>query len=190
MGTKEDITQAFRAFAKAYSISGTPLTNEQVIPADDDGPRPASPYLVVNVLVSDIAIGRDELLGDLDGVTAAPEWKQRGQRLATVEIQGFGSAAGDWLGRLAMSHLLPAAVAIFDAATIDVSPMAGGIRDLSAMLDTSIEDRSIMEWEVTYELTTDSADAEAGVELEHVILTTTHDEDLPSEWTRTDTIDL
>jgi len=189
MSTHEDIIQALRSFAKAYAINGTALTNSQVIPADDKGPRPATPYLTVKVMVHDIPIGQDVVFSDLSG-RGDPQWKQTGQRSGTVSMQGFGAGSDDWLGNLMMSYLLPGAVDILDAAEIDLHPMPGGVTDLSTLLDTAIEERYLLEWDVTYELTTDDTYAETGVELEHVIMTTIQDEGDPSERTVVTTIDL
>jgi len=189
MSTQEDIIQALRTFAKAFAISGTPLTNSQVIPSDDKGSRPDPPYLTVNVLTHGIRIGQDTVFTDLDG-SLDPQWKQSGQRSGTVSMQGFGAGTDDWLERLGMSYRLPAAVAIMDAAEFDLHPFPAGVIDQSTLLETAIEGRYLMEWELTYELTTDEADAETGVELEHVVITTIQDEGDPSELSQTTTIDL
>jgi hypothetical protein len=55
MTVAEQILQAIRAWLMAV----TALTDAQVIPSDDKGPRPALPYVTVKVLAADIPIGRD-----------------------------------------------------------------------------------------------------------------------------------
>jgi hypothetical protein len=55
MTTREELLQAIRG----WLMAGTSLTDLQVIPADDKGPRPALPYVTVKVLAADIPIGRD-----------------------------------------------------------------------------------------------------------------------------------
>jgi hypothetical protein len=54
--TREHILQTAREWIK----SAAGLTDDQVIPADDKGPRPELPYVTVKVTAHDIQIGEDE----------------------------------------------------------------------------------------------------------------------------------
>lgn len=72
--TPEYVIQACREWLKLAGAT-TALTDAQVIPADDKGPRPPLPYLTVKLTASDVAVGEDEpvtWLGDqLTVATAA-----------------------------------------------------------------------------------------------------------------------
>ncbi len=71
--TSERILQAVRAWLK-MAAHRTPLTDEQVIVANDPGPRPDSAYLTVRVLAADVPSGTDhklDLLADLVTVGTA-----------------------------------------------------------------------------------------------------------------------
>lgn len=73
--TEELILQGARAWLKATGSRGG-LTDAQVIPADDKGPRPSMPYLTLKLTASDIQVGEDELvnfLGDLLTITGGAE---------------------------------------------------------------------------------------------------------------------
>lgn len=65
--TAETILQACRAWLKAGAKAGG-LTDDQVIPADDDGPRPPIPYLTVKLTTLDLPVGVDEELPALADV--------------------------------------------------------------------------------------------------------------------------
>ena len=71
--TAERILQAVRAWL-SLAAARTPLTEDQVLIADEPGPRPNGPYLTVKVLADDIPDGADyrlDLLADV--VTVAVE---------------------------------------------------------------------------------------------------------------------
>lgn len=67
MTTAENILQACREWLKASAKAGG-LTDSQVIPADDDGPRPPLPYLTVKLTTIDVSVGVDEDLPALADV--------------------------------------------------------------------------------------------------------------------------
>jgi hypothetical protein len=147
MSVEETILQAFRSWLK----DAQSLTDAQVIPEDDDGPRPPKPYLTVSVLTLDNMVNMDdEELGSLDG-SSDPQVKTRGQRNATVSVQGFGADTADWLADARLAIRLPAAQAIFDAANLSVAPMGGTSTD-NPRIDTILEDRYLMEFDVYYGL--------------------------------------
>lgn len=69
----EQVLQSCRDWLKAAATSAG-LTDAQVIPADDDGPRPPLPFLTVKLTASDIEVGEDEpvvALADVLTVTDA-----------------------------------------------------------------------------------------------------------------------
>ena len=77
-----------------------------------------------------------------------------GQRRATLEVQGFGAGADAWLERMAVQLPTPAIVALHTAAGLSVRAL-GGMSDLAAMIDTSIEPRFMREFEITYAIRTE-----------------------------------
>ena len=57
--TPEYVIQGCREWLKLAAAS-TPLSDAQVIPADDKGPRPPLPYLTVKLTAADVPVGEDE----------------------------------------------------------------------------------------------------------------------------------
>lgn len=96
MGIPADIAQALRGWAKTVHT----LTDDQVIPharfadrslGQEPGPRPALPYLLVDVLSHNTRQGFDEVPNDNRPVL---------YRSATARITAFGDDANDWLAIL------------------------------------------------------------------------------------------
>jgi hypothetical protein len=148
MSVQSIIEQAFRSWLKA---SQTPnLTDLQVI-LNDGGDKPPKPYLTVHVLMLDRLVNMDdEQQRSLDG-SDDPQVRTKGQREATVSIQGFGQETADWMADARLDLDLPAADAIFEAANLSVMTLGGESRD-NPPVDTIIEDRYLMEFEVAYAL--------------------------------------
>lgn len=78
------------------------------------------------------------------------------QRRATVSVQAFGVAATAWLERAAARLDYDDVVTALDAAGLSIVAM-GGMTDISALLDTSIEGRSLREFDVAYSIRTEPA---------------------------------
>lgn len=58
--TREQLLQAVRAIVKPLARPGsTALTDAQIIPANDKGPRPPQPYLTVTLLSASVPVGTD-----------------------------------------------------------------------------------------------------------------------------------
>lgn len=151
MAVREDIIQGVRTWLK----SSESLTNAQVIVADTAMQRPPLPYLTVKVISPDGVIGRDELVEGLDG-DSLPTSTVRGERRATVSLQGFGAAAEDWLESAMLRRRLPTIQNVLIGVGLTIEPM-GAIRDLSRLVDTSIEPRFSLDLEVTYRIESDPA---------------------------------
>lgn len=163
MITPEILLQAIRTWLKA-ECAVTPLTDNQVVPAYDGGPRPAMPYLVVKVTAPGTPVGEDEDLRELDE-DDAPTFRTRGQRRAVVSVQGFGSASAEWLERAASRLRHPTSLALVDGLGLTIEPM-GGLQDLAQLVDTGFEDRWMREFDVSYAQLTDPESQSEAVVLE------------------------
>ena len=133
--------------------------------ADQDGTRPAPPYLLVKAIVPSVTIGEDEVLVD---DSTPPLQYVRGQRYATFSVNAFGEAAYVWLERATLKLHSPAVRAANQTAGIAVQPQ-GGLNNLSALRDSHTESRWQQDFRVDYERITDADEAEPGVELEVVV---------------------
>lgn len=144
MSVREDLLQAARGAIKAALT----LTDAQVIPADDKGPRPPLPYLTVKITTAGGSSGyHPEDIPGCDGVTGDPTTKGRASYVATASVQGFGATAAGWLDELPLRLRRPAVLDTL--ATVAVRPL-GGVVDVSALLDTEIEHRYALDLEVAY----------------------------------------
>lgn len=145
MSVHESLVQAARQWLK----SAATLTDAQVIPGDEKGPRPAPPYLTVTVIALDIVVGEDEYAEAIDGA-GLPVRKVRGLRAGALSVQGFGDAT-DWLTTATLKLKNAAIKAALDAAGFTITARAG-MTNLSALRDTAIEARHVREFDVSYML--------------------------------------
>jgi len=143
---RNEILQAFRTWLKAWS-SATPLTDDQVIPADDNGPRPALPYLTVKVILWGTQRGTPEVTLTWDDPNLNAQ--TRTQRTGTVNVQGFGPTAHEWLETAKDTLFLPDVVVLFGTAGLSVWEEEG-IQDLSRAIDTGIEQRYSQDFRIAY----------------------------------------
>lgn len=148
MSEREDILQAVRSWAKARADSSA-LTDSQVIPSDDEGGRPALPYMTVLVAVSGIRIGRDETIYGVDGGDN-PTYRVQGERKGSVTLHGFGSDSEEWLEALILAVHDPEAVADLHASGIVLGAPVAGVRDLPRMMNANREQHYVAEFPVTY----------------------------------------
>jgi len=180
MSIHEDILQAVRSWLK----TALTLTDAKVIVAEDDGPRPAMPYLTVKVLAHDIPEGWDEVIRTISGDN--PVNAVRGQRSFTVSVQGFGAGAEEYLQDAVLSLQLDSTQDSLTDAKISLFPLGGATPD-AAVRDTSFEPRFIREFEGHYQITSGTA---TGVPLEDVVTTVTLNEDEADEMDASRTYDL
>lgn len=137
MTIAEDILQGFRAWLQAAGDSGgTPLTDAQVIPSEDKGPRPPLPYVTVKVGPPAI-VGVDEYLS-FANVGQGTE-KIRGLRRSTVTCTSYGLLAAEWVRYATLVSGLQPSLTILDAAGLSITET--GVVDLSALIDTEFENR-------------------------------------------------
>lgn len=144
---KAAIEAAVRAWLIAAGVAGgVPNPDRAVVLADQDGPRPPLPYLVVRVVVYDIPVHEDEdLVDDAD----PPTWRARGLRTSTVSVNAFGGSAAAWLERANLMLRAPSIRAQLDAAGFALRPN-GGINNLSALRDSGTETRFQRDFAVDY----------------------------------------
>ena len=142
----EALLQAVRSWAKAWATTSA-LTNAQVIASDQEGGRPALPYLSVFVSVSGIPIGHDETVY---GLTAGnPRYRVQGERTGSVQIHGYGSGSLEWLETLTLAVHDPGAVAGLHAAGV-VLGRPTAIRSVPRMMNANREPHYVMECPITY----------------------------------------
>jgi hypothetical protein len=147
MSDREDLLQAVRAVVVA--VTGAAAT--KVIVSGDKGPRPAEPYLTVRVTSANAgSFGAAERINGLSG--SAPTAKMRERREATISVQGFGTGAAVWLDTLALGIDSPASLQAQQTAGI-VAMVAGGPTDISQLVDTREDTRSLLELRVRHLVT-------------------------------------
>lgn len=169
MTIASDLRQEIRLlFQRLVQPSGTPLTNAQVIPEQDGGPRPPLPYLTVRVNDAGTQIGEADLVSDTDGSgnarTRARTWHR-----ALCSVNGYGDEAGDWIRELVIKLQMPNTVAYTQGRNLTVRPV-GPPRNLGAMIDTGFEPRWQQDLELDFGLLVSTADADTAPALEVVVL--------------------
>lgn len=150
MAERDDLIRAALDWFKAGAVpvGAAALTDQQVIRADQPGPRPALPYATVKFTALDVQRGEDDEVPGVDG-GGAPTVDVRGERSGTLSIQGFGEVTAEWL-RLAGLRLRHDSIRqLLDAAGVTIDPV-GGVTDISALVDTSNEPRFLREFAVIY----------------------------------------
>jgi hypothetical protein len=148
MSDRETILQAVRGALKASTLA---LTDAQVIPTGDPGPRPPIPYLTAKVA------RHNEPVAGAGGAwhTYSPtgERTRRQNVTASIDLVGFGRGALDWLEGLDDLMLNDeAARAVLDAAGVGYR-QATALVDVSTALDTHIEYRATRSLTVDYQHT-------------------------------------
>ncbi len=180
MTVRDDIVQGIREWLMAYSAA-SPLTDEQVVPAEFSGNRTALPYLTVRVLSYDIAVGVDELISGLDG-SDDPELSVRGQREGTVTIQAFGDQATEWLTEAKLSLNVEGAQTLLHDAGLAVALLGNGAGNIAAVLADKTELRSTQDLRVNYTI---NSITRAGVELVTVNFEGTFEDNTPNDLVET-----
>lgn len=167
MTVESDLVQEVRLlFQRLVQPSGTALTDYQVIPADDAGPRPDLPYLTVRV--SDVVQeGEADVIQGEDG----DDWTARTRtwHRALCSVNAFGAEAADWLREFLIKLQLPATVEYTEDESIAIRPM-GAMRNLTALLDTGMEPRHQQDLDLAFALLMPSADVDSAPGLETVVL--------------------
>lgn len=169
MSARGDLLQAVRAWLKA--AQATPLTDAQVILADENEARPPLPYLAVRLIAYDIKVGDDERRTGLDG-GGLPVASIRGQRRATCTVQAFGDTATDWVTEAVISLRQESIRAILFASGVAVTPL-NGQSNITAVLADQSELRATQDFDLAY--TYESTES-GEIELATVVFTNEFDD--------------
>lgn len=102
---------------------------------------------------------------------AVPVRNVNAQRSGTLSVQGFGAATAAWLERCVLRLEEAAIATALDAAGLTVDAL-GGLTNVAALIDTSIEPRFLREFSFNYALRTEP---EVLVPLASVLATTTYE---------------
>lgn len=138
---RETIIQACREWIKTVIGWDDHCGAVRVIKAQkgpDKGPRPALPYLVVNLDVFGRTIGTDETVNKTSGSTS----HRKGDRSGVLNVQGFGLGSDDWLEMLALY--------IHKTETPLTVSSAGDIIDISEIAGSNIEARFSRDFDISY----------------------------------------
>ena len=135
-----------RTYLKAH-CSSTALTDSQVIPSKDDGPKPTLPYIVVDVgLIKDV--GEKEIC-EGQNVSEQPVMYSRSDKYSIVTVHGFGSGALDWIEKAEQDYILPLQQKTIRDTGLTMYPI-GDILDLSSILDSGFEKHYVQDWRIDY----------------------------------------
>ena len=107
-----------------------------------------------------------KLTRDEDGATAE---EVIGVRRSTVSVQAFGETAGKWLERATWRLQLEDVILDLEDEGLSIAS-SGGMTDLAKLLDTSIEPRTLREFDVSYAIRTEPS---LKIPLETVAITAT-----------------
>lgn len=145
MTIREDLIQAVREVVMVAAS----LTDAKCIPADDNGPRPALPYLTVRVSSPGRQLAH-EGVGGISG--ASPTLTQRGWYEARCDLVAYGRGGEEWLDLLVLrlSRENVQAECATRGISIDVS---GAAVSTAQARDTSIEEVAALELTVAYRVT-------------------------------------
>lgn len=143
--THESLLQALRTVVK----TALSLDDDQIIAADDKGPRPELPYLTINVSAYDVPASTD--YEDWSASSGGQvDVGARGLREGTVSLQGYGRTSAQWLTDLPLLLHRDSNQAVMTAQGLDLLPPESGVRRVPQLVDTSIEDRFIRDLAFTY----------------------------------------
>lgn len=133
---------------RAWVLLATSLPAGKVIPVDDPGARPALPYLTVSLVTSDVEVGTDEELYELDDAGALRA-RVIGDRRATLSLNAYGLQGAELLALCHLSLSQPIVQRFLLAKKLGIQAMTG-TQDISALVDTRREKRFIKDFEINY----------------------------------------
>lgn len=143
--THESLLQAARTVIQ----TALSLTDNQIIVADDKGPRPDLPYLTVGLNTYDVPLSQDRQDwpessgGDVDVAST-------GQREGTISLQGYGRGSSQWLTELPHRLHRRAVQAAMTTQGIDLQAPDTGVIRLGQLVETALEDRYSRDLRITY----------------------------------------
>lgn len=128
------------AKVRGWLLEITDLTADQIVPADDSGPRPDLPYVTIQVLTSDILAAHAERSYEEDEVTGDLVESVRAHYTGSIQLDGYGRSAYDYIARAGRMLRSTQSVDYLRGEKITLR-LTGGINDLSALVDDEIEAR-------------------------------------------------
>ena len=148
-GVRRELTVAVRTWLA--DAAAVPLAS--IIPAQDRGPRPALPYFTIQVTsVRVVGVPGDvRKLADYDGT---PVSQNRARHEAGVLISGYGAGC---LEALEVAERAAWDRELAERTAVVVVPN-GGVRDLTALVDTAFESRGALD--LTVGFVTESGEVE------------------------------
>ena len=151
MAVRESILQTARAWLKT-SLS---LSDAQVIVSSsegDAGPRPALPYLSVDV-TGIVQVGEPEDIYSLDGSSDPRKLVSR-LYAATLVVHGYGESAIDFLIEAEHDLDAPTIQSDLDAAGVTIRVAGAAVR-VPVPRDTAFEAHTVQEFDLSFKLNSD-----------------------------------
>lgn len=179
MSAGETALQAVCTWIAQNADPAGTLSPGQVIVADPDAPRPAKPYVAVQMRNAGLVEGMDETIDDLS--SGSPRRRVNGIRRATFTVQGYGSGSLAWIERAVLRLGLLSVADTFAAAGVDLPVVTSGVADVATLLGTSWESRYSVDIDVTYGLRTADSDAVSPIALTTVDSNTTLTDTTPTD---------
>ena len=139
MSARTHIAEGVRAWLLAAAVTAT------IIYAHQDGPRPALPYLVVTVRLTDLPVGGDAIHHRSDDTVVGV-----GERRSAVTVHAFGELAAEQLEEAVSRLPLDASQVVLVDAGLTVEP-SGGLLDLTGVVDGHHETRTSRDFDVAYQ---------------------------------------
>lgn len=143
------LTDDIHKGVRAWILAATGLPPESVLPADDNGPRRALPYITMRLASQGNRVQWPELAQSIDADTGEILENVREELRDTLQLDAYGVGTDTLLKQCAQSlRLTRTRVQLYDA-KLALRPI-GPINDLSATVDTEIEKRFSRDFDLTY----------------------------------------
>ncbi|MFB6371624.1 MAG: LIC_12616 family protein [Bradymonadaceae bacterium] len=154
---REQIFQGIREWIiKVNSLS----TSGDVIHSQEDGPRPAKPYVEVKVRKANQPVFDEHIPGEKNNNASH---KTHAGRVANVTAQGYGAETDDWLEKAQLSLKNPKIRDFLgDNHGLTIRRLPNGIDDVTELVDTDFEPRFVIEFQAAYRLVTDEVETYVG----------------------------
>ena len=165
--TREQLIQGVR---ECVMLALT-LTDSKVIPADDTGPRPALPYITVQVVGAGEILGRESVLST-SGANATS--RQRAWRRTRATLRAYGPESDEYIElftlRLARDDVYTESV----TRGISLEPLGPAV-NATLTRDTLREEVTVQDFDLLYQITDETAAQTTSAELAEVTVALTLD---------------
>jgi hypothetical protein len=141
--TREVLLQGVRDWIKAYATTA-PLTDDQVIPADDTGGRPSVPaYFMVFISTHGVPVAMDETLTYLDA--GSPVFDIQGERRSKIQVHAYGDLEEQLENLVASLHREDVIAFLTTKGITLTPPRTSGILAVPRMMNASREAHYVVE---------------------------------------------